>query len=61
MNQKQLRYSFNFVLGAASRLECKDLHHKTKHQHDSGNMCAAEYELHKHISIIKNYMKENNI
>ena len=61
ISKKQLRYSFNQVLGAAERLECKDLHHKPKHRHDHGVMCPAEYELNKHANVVREYMNAQGI
>ncbi len=59
MNKKELRYAFNKVLSAAESIECKDLHHKESHQHADGFVCPAEYELHRCVNIVREYMKEN--
>jgi len=61
MTKKQIRYSFNRVLVAAESMECEDLHHKKSHQHEQDELCKAEYELHKHCHVMREYMKENNI
>jgi hypothetical protein len=61
VNKKQLRHSFNEVLYAAGKLSCEDLHHKKSHQHDVGVMCPAEYELNKHIMVVREYMKKQGL
>jgi hypothetical protein len=54
---KKLRHSFNRVIESAEKLECKDLHHKKSHQHDSDFMCPALYELQRHVYLVKEYLK----
>lgn len=56
---KKLRYSFKMVLGAAEKLECKDMHHMEKQKHKADYMCPVEYEIAKHADIVRRYMEEN--
>ena len=57
MNKKKLKYAFDRVIKAAEETKCESLHHAKKHRHEAGEMCPAEYELHKQANIIREYMK----
>ena len=57
MTKKKLRYSFNVVLNAAEQLRCENLNHKKSHQHPEGTICPAEYEIAKHCSIVREFLK----
>ncbi len=61
MSSRKLRYSFNKVLSIAENVECKDLHHKKAHQHKNDEVCLAEYEMHRHVYIIREYMNKEGI
>lgn len=61
MTKKELRYSFNRVLTVAENVTCEDLHHKKAHQHAADEMCPAEYEMHKHVRAVREYMKNKGI
>jgi len=60
-NKRKIKHSFNYVLNIAEDVTCMGLHHKKTHYHQFGEKCKAEYELHKHITIIREYMKENDL
>ena len=58
MNKKSLRFSFNRVIGAASRNKCADLHHKRSQHHEINEVCPVEYEIQRHVEVIKQHMKD---
>ena len=61
MNKRELRYSFERVLAIAENVKCEDLHHKKAHQHKDNEVCLAEYEIHRHVHNVREYMKKEGI
>ena len=58
MNKKELRYSFNQIIEAAGKLQCKDLHHDKKHRHEFDEVCPAKYKLQRHAFNLRKHMKD---
>jgi uncharacterized protein YeaO (DUF488 family) len=61
MTKKEIKYSFEKVLNAVEKLNCEQLHHSSKQRHEIGFLCPAEYELHKHCQVLRDYIKNNGL
>ena len=61
MTKKQLRYAFNSVIEAASKISCEDLYHRQVDMHEHDAVCPVEYRLSKQIHIVQEYMRGNDI
>ena len=54
---RSINYAFNTILNHAENAHCNDLHHTTKQQHESGELCPAEYHLAKQAHIVREFLK----
>lgn len=57
-SKKEKRYAINYVLDLAGSVECKDLHHKKKHQHKNDELCISEYHRDRQIYLVREMLKE---
>jgi len=53
---KKMRYAFNVVLSEAENARCENLHHKTKDQHDSDQLCPVEYNIQRQVNLIRDFI-----
>lgn len=58
MNKKEIRYAFKTVLNIARNMECEDLHHPKKHQHDNDPICPVEYKIQRQVHVIEQFIKD---
>jgi len=58
ISKKRLRYAFIKVISVAESVDCESLHHKKDHQHGSGNICPAEYEIGRLCYVLRQHMKD---
>ena len=61
MNKKQLRHAFNTIIEWAENAKCENLHHPKKYRHKAGEVCPAEYNMHRQAHIVREYMKSEGI
>ena len=61
MNQKEIRFAFNEILNHAENAKCEHLHHSKKNQHETGEVCPVERNLHKQAYRVREYMKMHGI
>ena len=56
-SNKEKRYAIKYVLDLAGSVECEDLHHKKKHQHNSDEMCMAEYHRDRQLYLVRELLR----
>lgn len=54
---EEVVYALRDVLKVADNVKCENLHHSKSHQHEAGEMCKAEYHIHRQAYIVREYLK----
>jgi hypothetical protein len=59
--RKEFRKALNTLLECAESVRCNHLHHPTKDQHDSDEVCWVEYRIARAAFVVNKYLRDIGI